>query len=604
MTSHRAYRLEVPPHCYDVSEVDEAVVACASLNAAGDHEAVVRRAGAALDRWRGEAWEDLRRVPSLDAEGVRLDGLRLDLAAHRGEALLALGRHRDLVPVLEELVARHPFREDLTGQLVLALHRSGRQTDALAAYATTRDHKVEQTGLEPGAALRRLHASVLADDPVLAVEDAAVRSRRHLPAQATPLVGRSQEVAELTALLRDDGRLVTVCGPAGSARPRCPAGGPRPAAVQPDGVWFVALAELSDPALVPQAIAEALGVDDSPDGFLEPLLSHLASRRLLLVLDNAEQLLGAAPLVARLIAAGPGVRILVTSREPLRVYGEHRRMLASLAVGDAVPLFRDRARAADHGFDASREEDVRRVCEALDRLPLAIELVAARAGELSLEAMLGQLESRLDLAVDGPRDRTVRQQTLRGAIGWSVALLAPDDAAAFGRLAVFVGGCDLAAAEAVDVTADQLTRLSRASLLQADGRFTMLETIRSARRNGWSRPATARPASSTRRTSWTSARGRSGTPRPDATRGWQAHGRAGQPARGPRVARGPLRRRRTGGVPPDAAGRRPLHVLVSHQPVERDVRWLERALAAGRGRPRCSGAVPGTGWRSAVASRA
>ena len=260
-------------------------------------------------------------------------------------------------------------------------------------------------------------------------------------------------------------------------------------------------------------------------------------------------------------------------------------MLASLAVGDAVPLFRDRARAADHGFDASREEDVRRVCEALDRLPLAIELVAARAGELSLEAMLGQLESRLDLAVDGPRDRTVRQQTLRGAIGWSVALLAPDDAAAFGRLAVFVGGCDLAAAEAVDVTADQLTRLSRASLLQADGRFTMLETIRSAAEErlveAGDGPAREQHASYFLDLG---ARAAAGLRGPDATR-WLGRLTA---ERGNLRAALAWAEARSGDDEP--AGSRLMQLAADlsmfryrTSPSSEDVRWLERALAAGPG---------------------
>ena len=244
------------------------------------------------------------------------------------------------------------------------------------------------------------------------------------------------------------------------------------------GVWFVPLAALTEPAQLVQAVAESVGVEDAADPEAR-LREHLSSRRLLLVLDNFEQLLDGSPVVSGLLESGPGVAALVTTRIPLRVYGERVRPLDALAEDDAVPLFRDRARRVDQRFDSSDEALVRRVCIGLDRLPLAIELVAARADQLTLAQMWEQLTARLDLAVEGPRDRPARQQTLRGAVGWSVDLLRDEHASAFRRLGVFVGGCDQSAAEALGVSGAALTALTRASLLNSrDGRFEMLETVR------------------------------------------------------------------------------------------------------------------------------
>ena len=156
---------------------------------------------------------------------------------------------------------------------------------------------------------------------------------------------------------------------------------------------------------------------------MTPLLAHLADRRLLLLLDNFEQVEGAADLVARLLDAADGLQVLVTSRTPLRVYGEHVRQLDPLDTEDAVALFTARAVAADRRFDGSRTGTIERICVGLDRLPLAIELVAARVRELTLDELADGLDDRLDLARDGPRERAGRQQTLRAAIRWSVDLL-------------------------------------------------------------------------------------------------------------------------------------------------------------------------------------
>lgn len=482
VASDRGYRLDVPADACDVGRFEAAAARVTAAAERGDHDATVAEAAAALGLWRGEAWQDLRHLPTLEAAAARLEEQRLDVRARAAVARLALGQHRALIPELEELVARHPLREDLRGHLMLALHRSGRQADALATYTAGRDHKVSETGLEPAAGLQELQHRILVDDPALTVEDADLRLRRHLPAQVTRLLGRGREVAELVALLRNpDVRLVTLTGPGGVGKTRVGLQVAHELARDfADGVWFVGLADITDPRLVPQLIAEVLGVEATGDDFLGPLKQRLSTARTLLLLDNFEQVEEAAPGLSELLAAGDATRILVTSRTRLRVYGEQVRVLEPLDPGAAVPLFTERARSVEGRFDASATEVIGRVCEALDRLPLALELVAARADEVSLVDMVAQLESRLDLAVAGPRDRSPRQRTLRNAIGWSVELLAPAEVQAFARLGVFVGGFDAQAAAGVaGVDEEQLAGLARASLVVPDGpRRRLLETVR------------------------------------------------------------------------------------------------------------------------------
>jgi len=482
VTVGRAYRLDIDPAAVDAAVFADAARAAQESLLLGNHEVALDHADRGLVLWRGEAWQDLRGVPALEAEAIRLSGLRLDLQATRTRALLGLGRHRELVPELESLVARHPLHEDLRGQLMLALHRSGRQSDALAVYATGRALTVEETGLEPGGALQELHCSVLSDDPDLRVDDADVRARRHLPAAATPFVGRRAELAELTALLRSRSRLVTLTGPGGVGKTRLSMQlGHDHAASCTHGSWFVDLASLTDHRHVPQAVAEVLGVEPSGDDVMGPLVAHLVDRDLLLVLDNFEQVDEAAEVVAEILAAGDRVQVLVTSRVPLRIYGEQVRQVGGLTAHDAADLFVERARAADARFDAGRDGPrIERLCTALDHLPLAIELVAARVSELTVTELADRLEARLDLAEDGPRERPDRQRTLRASIAWSLDLLPEAERVAFRRLAVFTGGFQAASAtEVCDVPRERLSALVRASLVVRDeARFSMLETIR------------------------------------------------------------------------------------------------------------------------------
>lgn len=471
------YRIDLRRGRLDATIFEESAAQAADLLVARDPRAAADRATAALAQWRGEPWQDLRDVARLAADAARLDRLRLDTEIVAARAALDCGRHRQVVSLLEGAAQRHPFDETVRELLMLALHRSGHRVRALEVYAQGRRRLREETGLEPGARLRDLHAAVLADDPALAVEDAELRSRRHLPAPVTSLVGRDRELSTLAAALRAH-RLVTLTGPGGVGKTRLAAAAAYRAAVDfPDGVWFVALDAVTDPATVAQAIADAVGLE-APEEIVSALHAWAGERRALLVLDNLEHLLDTAPLLGSLLAAAPELRTLATSRVRLQVYGEHVVALEPLPGPDAVRLFADRAASVAPWFDPGTGEEVSRLCDALDRLPLALELVAARADRFGLAQMLDQLGERLGLAADGPRDRSGRQRSVREAVAWSVRLLEPGPAHAFARLGVFSGGfTQEAAARIVDPTV--LPDLVRASLLVEErGRWRMLETIR------------------------------------------------------------------------------------------------------------------------------
>ena len=336
------------------------------------------------------------------------------------------------------------------------------------------------------------------------------RQPHNLPAQPTPLIGRESELATLREMVSAPGsRLITMTGPGGSGKTRL--------ALQvaaesqgafPDGVWWVPLAAVSDPDLVPQAIAVPLGVREvHGESLLETLGEQLRARRALLLLDNLEQVVDAAPLLGRLLDDASQLTILATSREPLRLRAEREFPIDPLPLpatkgvvsletalaSPAVQLFLERAQSVKPSFtvEADNVADVVAICRRLDGLPLAIELAAARVRILSPAALLARLAQRLTILTDGARDLPERQRTLRAAIAWSHDLLDSRERTLFARLGVFAGGCTLEAVEAVcDATRgihldpfDGIESLVQKSLLRqedgpgGDARFTMLQTI-------------------------------------------------------------------------------------------------------------------------------
>jgi predicted ATPase/DNA-binding SARP family transcriptional activator len=466
VTAGGGYRLAVAAESVDARRFEELAETGRTLLAEGDAAGAARAFAESLALWRGRIeLED-------DAAAARLESLRWATLEDHADARLALAQHEELVPELEALVVEEPLRERLRRQLMLALYRSGRQADALAVYRDARRTLSNELGLEPGGELRELEAAILRHDPALAVEPPELKARRRLPSPATPLVGRRREVEEVAALLRGDARLVTLTGPGGTGKTRIALQTAHELADRfPDGVVFVGLAALRDSSLVLAAIETVLEGEDTP------LADRLRDRRLLLLVDNFEQVDEAAPELAALLADTPDLRLLVTSRHALRIYGEHEYDVPPLSEDDAFDLFTMRAKSVRRGFRSSA--GVRELCERLDRLPLAIELAAGRARELSVAEMLETLP-RLELAAQGPRDAPDRHRGLRSTITWSHDLLDPEEQLAFARVSVFAGGFTRETAAAVcDADARVLSSLAEKNLLTEDGqRLGMLETIR------------------------------------------------------------------------------------------------------------------------------
>jgi predicted ATPase/DNA-binding SARP family transcriptional activator len=478
------YALATDPEQLDTHRFERLLGQGRDALARGSAGLAAERLHAALALWRGDALADVADHGLLAAEAQRLDELRTTCTIERVEADLALGRHLELVPELQALVQAEPLRERVWRQLVLALYRSGRQAEALAAYREARTMLDRELGLEPGEELKELERAILRQE--VAAPAPAV-ARHNLPAATTRIVGRARELAELAGLLREH-RLITLTGMGGSGKTRLALEtATRQADAWSGGVWLVDLTAVADPGLVPAIAGPALGVtEQSAADPLAAIVEHVRPLELLLVLDNCEHLADAcAELAAELLRGCPQVRILATSRIPLQVPGELDFAVDPLTEDDAVRLFVERATAVRRGAadGEAAMTTIGTICRGLDCLPLAIELAAARAKALSPAEIAARLDDRFRFLRAWQRIADPRHRTLQTTMDWSYDLLADDERELLRRLSVFAGGATLDAIEDVCLGGDELlARLVDFSLVRVQDReqtrYVLLETVR------------------------------------------------------------------------------------------------------------------------------
>jgi predicted ATPase/DNA-binding SARP family transcriptional activator len=506
------YRLAVPEDTTDVARF-ERLVAAGRMALVDRPAEATTRLREALSLWRGPALADAAGSDATDTAVAHLDELRLTAWEELAEASLRVGDAPGLAAELTALVTAHPLRERLVGLLMRAQCAAGRPAEALASYERLRSALADAFGVDPAPALAALHLELLRGSPTADPTRAEPAVAGNLRARLTSFVGREEELVTVGDLVRG-ARLTTLIGPGGAGKTRLAVECARAHVGAPDGAWLVELAPVGDPDELPTAVLAALGLRELPilggrglhpvdvSDPLARLVHTLAGRRLLLVLDNCEHLIGAAAaFTERVLGECPEIRVLATSREPLGITGETLWTVQPLALppaavrpGDAlsyasVRLLADRAGAVSPGFtvDGGNVAAVAQLCRALDGMPLAIELAAARLRTMSLAQVAARLDDRFRLLTTGSRTVLPRHQTLRAVVDWSWDLLDDAERRLWRRLAVFSGGATLDAA--VDVgglgedTLGLLTALVDKSILTVlpgtdEPRFGMLETIK------------------------------------------------------------------------------------------------------------------------------
>jgi predicted ATPase/class 3 adenylate cyclase len=422
-------------------------------------------ARAAVDiqrRLEAHAWPDDRhlriRMGMHSTDAVRDDGGYVGIGIHRAARICSAG---------------HGGQVLVSGTTAALL----RDADPPVALIDLGLHRLKDIA-EPEHVFQLAADGLIAHFPPLRSLD---NRPTNLPEQLTPLIGRQREIGQIDAMLRRDGvRMLTLTGAGGSGKTRLALEVARRRLEDfADGVYLVSLATVAEPPLVLPAIAEALGISE---GAGQSLAAYLAGRQLLLVVDNVEQVAAAAPQLAELLASAPGVRMLLTSREPMHLAVEHVLSVEPMVVDDAVSLFGDRAAAnlATFAVTPDNRPAVEEICARLDRLPLAIELAAARINLLSPESMLARLSDRLKLLTGGSRDQPARHRTLRDTLAWSHDLLSEPERELFACLSVFAGQFSLNAAESIcGADLDVLGSLVDRSLVRRHGdRYEMLATVR------------------------------------------------------------------------------------------------------------------------------
>ncbi|MFF9758791.1 BTAD domain-containing putative transcriptional regulator [Streptomyces caelestis] len=497
------YRLTAAPDDIDLHRFERLAGDGLRALADGDPAKAAVVLDDALALWHGPA---LTGLPDRTADAARLRARHLDVLRARHTAALALGEAEQSLPELTALCDGHPLDEPLQALRLRALRDTGRTAEALAAYEDVRRLLADRLGSDPGAELRALHAELLKPGPAPASRAPGSAPPGNLRARLTSFVGREADIETIRADLAA-ARLVTLLGPGGAGKTRLSQEAAETVRQRvPDGVWLAELAPVDDPDAVPEAVLTAVGaretvlygagaesmraVTDRHDDPVERLAEHCGPRRMLLILDNCEHVaLTAARLVEALLERCPRLTVLATSREPLGVRGELLRPVEPLPEPVALRLLAERGAAARSGFRTDADDDTAaacaEICRRLDGLPLAIELAAARLRMLTPRQIADRLDDRFRLLTSGSRTVLPRQQTLRAVVDWSWDLLDADERDVLGRLSVFAGGCDLAAAEAVcgPAALDALGSLVDKSLVVAapsgDGemRYRLLETV-------------------------------------------------------------------------------------------------------------------------------